>query len=198
MNKFVLAVASLLLIHGLDADAQGRARVAGARANEQGGVTAGSASAASGPNGGRFARGGAVVTDSQGNAAGGSGAAVQTANGGQAARAGAFQRNADGSGTRTGGFAATGAQGEVASNGTATRNADGSVSGLRQTNASAASGETYTGGFYPDFTDTPSKAHTEPKECSCPSAVVTAPSTSGKPSRWSVDRGPVVGRSPSR
>jgi hypothetical protein len=145
MKYFVVAAAALFLIHSVDASAEGRARVAGARANAQGGVTAGSAAAASGPNGGRFARGGAVSTDAEGNAVGGSAAAVQTANGGQAARAGAFQRNADGSGTRTGGFAASGTQGNIASTGSATRNADGSVSGLRQTSASAASGETYNG-----------------------------------------------------
>jgi hypothetical protein len=53
-------------------------------------------------------------------------------------------------------------------------------------------------GFYPDSADTFAKAHTEPKECPCRSASITALSTSGSSSSWSGDHSRAAGRSPWR
>ena len=81
MNKILTALGTTTLAFTLaapSADAAGRAKVRGAKTNAEGGVTAGRASAARGPNGGGAARGRAVQTDGQGN--------------GQAASGGAFRR----------------------------------------------------------------------------------------------------------
>ena len=53
-------------------------------------------------------------------------------------------------------------------------------------------------GFYPDSADTFAKAHTEPKECPCRSASVTALSSSGSSWTWSVARSRAAGRLPWR
>ena len=84
MNKMIqstlIAVATLAAVAlSMPADAAGRAKARGATTNAEGGVTAGSAAAGAGPNGGRFARGAGVTTDGQGNVAGASGGAAQTA-----------------------------------------------------------------------------------------------------------------------
>ena len=67
MNKMIqstlLAFAAVTaLTLSLPADAAGRAKARGATPNAAGGVTAGSAAAGAGPNGGRFARGAVLLT----------------------------------------------------------------------------------------------------------------------------------------
>jgi hypothetical protein len=151
MNRFiqtivVLGTSLMLCTLALPADAAGRVKARGAVVNEQGGVTAGSAAAGSGPQGGRFARGAAVSTDGQGNAVGGSAAAGQTAAGGRAARAGQFERNADGSFNRQGGVAAqSAAGGRLQSTGQVSGDGNGNVSGVRNTSATGAEGNSYQG-----------------------------------------------------
>ena len=53
-------------------------------------------------------------------------------------------------------------------------------------------------GFYPDSADTSTKPHTGEKECLCPSASVTARSTSTSWLSWSAVRSPAAARSPWR
>jgi hypothetical protein len=159
MNKWttMMILAATMTLIATNASAE-RARVAGARANAQGGTTAGSAAAGTTAAGGRYARGAGVATDGAGNAVGGSGAAVQTANGSTAARGGAFQRNADGSFQRGGGFAVSGVNGTAQSQGTVSGDGQGHVVGSRSTQATSTSGATYDG--QTDFDSETGVSHT--------------------------------------
>jgi hypothetical protein len=125
--------------------AAGRVKARGATANPEGGVTAGSAAAARGPNGGAYTRGGATTTDGQGNAQSVRGAAARTASGGTGARGASTAVNADGSGSRQAGFAASGPRGSAQSSGAFSRSADGTVNGGRSTSATGANGNSYDG-----------------------------------------------------
>jgi hypothetical protein len=77
------------------------------------------------------------------NAQAASGGAFAGPNGAKGMRASQTTVNADGSASRTGGFATSGTQGTVQSSGSATRTADGVVSGERTTSATGAQGGTY-------------------------------------------------------
>jgi hypothetical protein len=118
----------------------GFASVRGARANAEGGITAGSAQAVKSAKG-SAASARSVTTAGAGNVKAASGGAFKAANGSKGARASSTTKNADGSGSRTSGFGASGTNGSVQGSGSTTRNADGTVSGSR-----SASGTTTAGG----------------------------------------------------
>lgn len=108
------------------------------RGNDDGAVTASTATARRGPAGGAALRGRAVKTDGQGAATAVSGAVVRGPNGAVGARAGKTAVNADGSATHASGFAAQDSKGSVASKGSASRDAAGGVSQTRTTTATSA------------------------------------------------------------
>ena len=132
------AIAASLISMAQVAEAGGRFR--GVHRNAAGGVTAVNGAAHQGPNGGRFARGRATVTDGQGNGATISGGAFETPSGAKGARAGGTTVNADGTVNHQSGFAASGAKGSVESQGGTTRNADGTYAGGHTTTATGANG----------------------------------------------------------
>lgn len=138
---FTLATAFALAPH--DADAAGRVKARGAVHNAEGGVTAGRASGARGPNGGGIARARGVKTDGQGNGQAASGAAVRGPNGGTAARAGSTTWNADGSAQHQSGAQWSGARSSGSTQGSATRSADGSIDANRSTHVTGAQGGQY-------------------------------------------------------
>jgi hypothetical protein len=141
---FTLATLALSLTLGL---APGMASSAGlVRKNPQGGITAVSGEKVTGQNGGTFAGARGGVTDGQGNAVGGSASKATGANGGTFARAGRFQKSADGSASRSGGFAASNANGSASRSAVAQRNADGSASRSSQAAVTGAKGSAATSG----------------------------------------------------
>lgn len=139
MKKFAMIAAALIAastISVVEASAQGRVR--GARVNEAGGVTAGTAY-----NTGNRAGARGVITDGEGNGAAG-GASCAAGAAGRACRAGATTVTADGTVQHQSGAQAEGANGGVASTqGGFTRNADGTYSGARTTSATGAAGNSY-------------------------------------------------------
>lgn len=146
MHKSLLVLCTLAAAFALaphDADAAGRVKARGATQNAEGGVTAGRASAARGPNGGGAVRARGVKTDGQGNGQAASGSAVRGPNGGTAARAGNTTWNADGSAQHRSGAQWNGQNGSGSSEGGFVRTADGSVSGGRTTHATGAQGGSY-------------------------------------------------------
>ena len=146
MNKTLIALCVLTNAFAFvapDADAAGRIKARGAVQNAEGGITAGRASAARGPNSGGTLRARGVKTDGQGNGQAASGATVRGPNGGTGARAGTTTWNADGSAQHQSGTQWSGANSSGSSEGGFVRNADGSVSGGRQTSVSGAQGGSY-------------------------------------------------------
>jgi len=155
------------------AAAEGRARVHGAKENAEGGVTAGSATAYSGPGDARGVRGHAVSTDGAGDAkvvSGGtgkgpnggsygragstrvgdgtldhkSGGFVHGANGAYASRRGSTVINSNGSVQHSGAANGSGPNGSFNTAGNFSRNPDGTYSGQRSTTATGANGS-YSG-----------------------------------------------------
>lgn len=139
---FLLAALTLTLS---GAEATGRLRAGGVHTNPEGGVSAGMAAGARGPNGGAYQRGRVLKTDGAGNAEAASGGRFRTANGTTGWRKSETQRGADGSVSHDGAFAASGAKGNVQSSGAYNKAADGTVSGNRNTTATGVDGTTYTG-----------------------------------------------------
>ena len=146
MHKSLLSLCVLAAAFALsvpDAEAAGRVKARGAVQNAEGGVTAGRASAARGPNGGTAARARGVKTDGQGNGQAASGAVVRGPNGGTGGRAGSTTWQADGSAQHQSGAQWSGANGSGSTQGGFVRDSDGSVSGGRTTSASGAQGGRY-------------------------------------------------------
>lgn len=139
----LLTLAAAFAVSIPDADAAGRVKARGAAQNAEGGVTAGRASAARGPNGGGAVRARGVKTDGQGNGQAASGAVVRGPNGGTGGRAGTTTWHSDGSAQHQSGAQWNGANGSGSSEGGFVRNADGTVSGGRSTGATGAQGGRY-------------------------------------------------------
>lgn len=132
ISLLLAAAGAAMMMIPADADAAGRFKARGARANANGGVSA--AVVAGGPNGVR-ARG--VVTDADGNAIAGSAGCAA----GRVCRGARTTYGADGSVSRESGAAFVTPGGAGQTQGQFTRNADGTVSGSRTTSASGAYGD---------------------------------------------------------
>jgi hypothetical protein len=146
MNKTLIALCTLAAAFAVsipDADAAGRVKARGAVQNAEGGVTAGRASAARGPNGGAAARARGVKTDGQGNGQAASGGVYRGPNGGTAGRAGTTTWNADGSAQHQSGGQWNGPNSSGSTQGGFVRDTDGNVSGGRTTSATGAQGGSY-------------------------------------------------------
>lgn len=138
ISLYLATAAAVLLLAPLSADAAGRAKARGARANADGGVTAAAASCARG-SAAAACRARGVYTDAAGNVAAASGACAAGASA-AGCRAAKTMVNADGSATRTSGVEVVTATGSASTRGSFTRNADGTVSGARTTTASGQNG----------------------------------------------------------
>ena len=134
--------ASLLVMAALPAaaDAQGRFGARGARANPEGGMTAGAVRGRGNGEGQGVVRGRGVITDGQGNAAAGSRGCAR-GQAGAACRAGATTVTADGTVNHRSGAAWNTETSTGSTQGGFTRNADGSYSGGRDTAVSGARGD---------------------------------------------------------
>jgi len=128
------AVAALLLSAANDANARTRRSV---EHNADGGTTAHTGVARSGPHG-AVLRGRTATTDGQGNSSVNSRSVAVGAQGGMDVHQGSTTRSADGSASHSGTVSAQNAQGSLHSSGGASRNTDGTVAQARSTTATSA------------------------------------------------------------